>query len=118
MAQTSFYFQVPPIYELDTTDVSKWDHEVKKKAIHIVESYLNETPCEFKPLTSEIDEVKKSVDGNSYNHCDVCNRIFIGDNVYAIHLKSIRHNKVLKKKKHLEELKRKTELTDEKTSDV
>lgn len=119
MALTSIFFQVPPIYELDTTDVSKWDDEVKNKAIHIVESHLNETPCNFEPLKSEIDELKRGIDGNSHNHCDVCNRIFIGDNVYAIHLKSIRHNKVLKKKKRLEEQRKKMELTEEKnTSDV
>ncbi|KAJ8716326.1 hypothetical protein PYW08_013611 [Mythimna loreyi] len=111
--------EVPPIYELDTTDISKWDDEVKNKAIHIIESHINESACNFKPLTSEIDEIKKGIDGNSHNYCDVCKRIFIGDNVYAIHLKSIRHNKVLKKKKRIEELKKKMELMEEKkTSDV
>lgn len=118
MALILFYFQVPPIYELDTTDVSKWDDEVKNKAIHILESHLNETPCDFEPLKSEIDELKKGSDGNSHNFCDVCNRIFIGDNVYAIHLKSIRHKKVLKKKKQLEEQKEKMELAEAKTPDV
>ncbi|CAH0584056.1 unnamed protein product [Chrysodeixis includens] len=91
--------EIPPIYELDTTDVSKWDEEVKNKAIHIIESYLTDTQSEFVPLRSNIDQNKKDMDGNSHNYCDVCNRIFIGDNIYAIHLNSFRHKKVLKKKK-------------------
>lgn len=94
----SLLFQIPPIYELDTTDVSKWDEEVKNKAIHIIESYLNDTQSEFEPLHSNIDDSKREMDGNSHNYCDVCNRIFIGDNVFAIHLNSFRHKKVLKKK--------------------
>ncbi|XP_026733262.1 tRNA dimethylallyltransferase [Trichoplusia ni] len=90
--------EIPPIYELDTTDVLKWDEEVKNKAIHIIESYLNDTQSEFEPLHSNIDDSKREMDRNSHNYCDVCNRIFIGDNVYAIHLNSFRHKKVLKKK--------------------
>ncbi|XP_022830475.1 tRNA dimethylallyltransferase-like [Spodoptera litura] len=101
--------EVPPIYELDTTDISKWDEEVKNKAIHIVESYVNEKPCEYTPVKSVIDDVKKGIDGNSHNYCEVCKRIFIGDNVYAIHLESFRHKKVLKKMKRLEEQRNRTE---------
>lgn len=94
---------MPPIYELDTTDVSKWDDNVKNKAIHIVESYLFNTSCDFKPLQSNLPEEKKNMDGNSHNYCDVCERLFLGDNVYAIHLKSNKHMKVLKLKKKLKE---------------
>ncbi|CAH0694336.1 unnamed protein product [Spodoptera exigua] len=101
--------EVPPIYELDTTDISKWDEEVKNKAIHIIESYINEEPCNFDPIKSVIDDVKKGMDGNSHNYCEVCKRIFIGDNVYAIHLESFRHKKVLKKMKRLEEQRSQTE---------
>ncbi|PZC80599.1 hypothetical protein B5X24_HaOG214417 [Helicoverpa armigera] len=105
--------EVPPIYELDTTDVSKWDKEVKSKAIHIIESYLNESPCDFQPLKSNIDDALREADGNSHNFCEVCNRIIIGDNTYAIHLKSFRHKKVLKKKRQEEERKKKKEEINE-----
>ncbi|CAB3259587.1 unnamed protein product [Arctia plantaginis] len=94
--------QIPPIYELDTTDVSRWDELVKSKAIEIIESFLNESPCPIEPLKSEISEEKRNIDGNSYNYCDVCNRVLLGDDIYAIHLKSFRHMRVLKKKKRLE----------------
>ncbi|XP_047027268.1 tRNA dimethylallyltransferase [Helicoverpa zea] len=105
--------EVPPIYELDTTDVSKWDKEVKSKAIHIIESYLNESPCDFQPLKPDIDDALREADGNSHNFCEVCNRIIIGDNTYAIHLKSFRHKKVLKKKRQEEERKKNKEEINE-----
>lgn len=101
--------QVPPIYELDTTDVSRWDELVKNKAIEIIDSFLNESPCPFEPLKSEISEEKRNSDGNSYNYCGVCNRVLLGDDIYAIHLKSHRHMRALKKKKRLENISTKAE---------
>ncbi|XP_026761040.2 tRNA dimethylallyltransferase [Galleria mellonella] len=95
--------EVPPIYELDTTDITKWNELVKNKAFHIVESYLNGSPCDYKPIEVIIDEDKKKIDGNSRNYCDVCERLIIGDKTYEIHLKSYKHMKILKKKKKLEE---------------
>lgn len=102
----TFYFQVPPIYELDTTDISRWDDEVKNKAIKILESFLNDSPSEYTPLKSNLDEEKKRINGNSSNYCEICNRLIMGDKEFGIHLNSNRHMKVLKKKK-LEEKKAK-----------
>ncbi|XP_060802548.1 tRNA dimethylallyltransferase isoform X2 [Amyelois transitella] len=94
--------QVPPVYELDTTDISLWEENVKGKAEKIIESYLHESPCEYEPLNLKLDEEKKNIDGNSRNYCEVCNRLIIGDKTYKIHLKSNRHMKVIKLKKKLE----------------
>ena len=96
-------FQVPPIFELDTTDVSNWEEAVRSKAIAIIENYLNGTPCEYKPLESNLDEERKKLNARSNNYCEVCQRLIIGDKEYAIHMKSNRHMKVLKKKKQLQE---------------
>lgn len=90
---------MPPIYTLDTTDVAKWDENVKNKAIDIVNSFINGTTCTYEPLNSNLTNEKFDSDGNSHNYCDVCERVFIGDNIYAIHMKSNRHMKVLKIKK-------------------
>ncbi|XP_063382751.1 tRNA dimethylallyltransferase [Cydia fagiglandana] len=103
--------EVPPIYELDTTDVSAWDTQVKEKAIDIIESYLNGTPCKYEPLTSETKEAKKDINPFSNNYCEVCKRILIGDKEYGIHLNSNKHMKVLKKRK-LEEKKKLESQTD------
>ncbi|XP_047993802.1 tRNA dimethylallyltransferase [Leguminivora glycinivorella] len=104
--------EVPPVYELDTTDVSKWETQVKEKAIEIIESYLNGTECKYEPLKSETKEAKKDINPFSNNYCDVCRRVLIGDKEYGIHLKSNKHMKVLKKRK-LEE-KKKLELEKKK----
>ncbi|KAG7296292.1 hypothetical protein JYU34_021422, partial [Plutella xylostella] len=90
--------EIPPIYELDTTNIELWDTEVREKAIHIVESFLNGEECRFQPLKSQVDDERKNDDENSYNYCNVCERIIIGDRTYRIHMKSNKHKKVLKKK--------------------
>ncbi|XP_053606974.1 tRNA dimethylallyltransferase [Plodia interpunctella] len=90
--------QIPPVYELDTTDITSWEENVKNKAETIISSFLNETPCDYEPLKLKIDEEKKNIDGKSYNYCEICSRLIIGDKTYEIHLKSNRHMKVLKKK--------------------
>lgn len=91
-------FQVPPIYELDTTDFSKWDENVKNKAIEAIESFIDGTPSEIKPLNPNIKEELKKIDGNSRNYCSICQRLIIGDRTYAIHLNSNRHMKMKKRK--------------------
>lgn len=97
-----FVLQVAPVYELNTTNLSLWDDEVKNKAIHIIESYLNNSPCKYEPIKPVINEEKMKMDVASRNFCTVCNRLFLGDKVYEIHLKSFRHMKVLKKKQNSE----------------
>jgi tRNA dimethylallyltransferase len=93
---------------LDTTEISKWDEEVKNKAINIIESHINSVPCAYEPLKPTIEEEKKAIDGNSRNYCTVCNRLILGDKTYAIHLQSFRHMKVLKKQKKLAEKTKET----------
>ncbi|CAG4939452.1 unnamed protein product [Parnassius apollo] len=104
--------EVPPIYELNTTDLSKWDDEVKDKAIAIIESYINNVPCSYEPLKRNLDEEKRKIDGHSCNYCDVCERLIIGDKEFSIHLNSHKHMRVLKKKKKLLMQKEKEEKQD------
>ncbi|XP_045767049.1 tRNA dimethylallyltransferase [Maniola jurtina] len=93
--------EVPAIYELDTTDLSKWDDEVKNKAITIIDSFLNESSCQYEPLKQCISEDKRGIDGHSCNYCEVCERLIIGDKEFSIHLKSHKHMRVMKKKKQM-----------------
>ncbi|KAI5644160.1 IPP transferase domain-containing protein [Phthorimaea operculella] len=89
--------EVPPIYELDTTDISKWDEEVKNKAIHIIESFLNDQPCKYEAIQPRAKEEKRKINSKSANYCEVCKRLILGDKEYQIHLQSNKHAKVLKK---------------------
>lgn len=90
---------MPPIYSLDTTDVSKWNENVQNKAIDIVECFLEGKSSQHERLQSTADELTKTLDVNSHNYCDVCQRIIIGDKTYRIHLESNKHKKMLKKQK-------------------
>lgn len=105
---SKIFLQVPPIYELDTTDLSQWDKLVKNKSIEIIESYINKIPCPYEPLKKNIDENRK-INSQSSNYCDICERLIIGDKEYAIHLNSIKHQRVIKKKKRLLDQKTKEE---------
>ncbi|CAG9560927.1 unnamed protein product [Danaus chrysippus] len=99
--------EVPPIFTLDTTDLSKWDDEVKNKAIVIIESFINGSPCEYESLTSNATEDIKKLNRHSSNYCEICERLIIGDKEFAIHLNSNRHKKVLKLKNNLKVNKQK-----------
>ncbi|CAH2040010.1 unnamed protein product, partial [Iphiclides podalirius] len=63
--------EVPPIYELDTTDLSNWNEHVKFKAIEIIESYINEVPCPYEPLKRKVNEEKLNINGHSSNFCEL-----------------------------------------------
>ncbi|XP_052741800.1 tRNA dimethylallyltransferase isoform X2 [Bicyclus anynana] len=93
--------EVPPIYELDTTDLTKWDEEVKNKAFNIIDSFINASPCQHEPLKQFISDDKRSIDGHSSNYCDVCERLIIGDKEFSIHLNSHKHMRVIKRKKRI-----------------
>lgn len=93
--------------------MSLWDTEVKNKAIQIIESYLNDSPCNYEPIVSAISEEKKKIDGNSRHYCSVCERILLGDKTYEIHMNSFKHKRVLKKKRKLEKASMSTTVSDD-----
>lgn len=108
---------MPPVYELDTTDITQWDENVKNKAFHIIERFLNNSTCNYEPVKSVISDDKKQSDRNSYNYCEICQRIFIGDFVYTAHLNSVKHSKVVKLKKRIAE-KEKQKPSEDKTENL
>jgi len=90
--------QVPPVYGLDTTDISKWTENVTLPAHTILESYITNTKCDIQALPMrDINSIPNSLD-ETYN-CKVCKRVFIGEKQWEIHVKSPKHKKVLQKVK-------------------
>ncbi|PNF25887.1 hypothetical protein B7P43_G11140 [Cryptotermes secundus] len=88
--------QVPPMYGLDATDPNFWNEHVLEPAVQIVKSYMEgQKPAEVEPLP--VIEQSKKNDLISH-HCDVCDRIFIGDIQWNDHLHSRKHHKMLKHK--------------------
>ncbi|XP_056641723.1 tRNA dimethylallyltransferase [Diorhabda sublineata] len=100
--------QVPPIYGLDTSDVSQWEDKVSKKAEQIVRSFINNTRCCYESLP------KQKVDSNPNSEditftCEICDRVFVGQFQWTVHLKSNKHKKMLESK-HKKEKKKSYEI--------
>ncbi|XP_012230544.1 tRNA dimethylallyltransferase isoform X2 [Linepithema humile] len=92
--------QVPPVYSLDCTDVTKWDCCVLEPAAAIVSAILRGEKPEQRPLNENIENQKITDSStNIYNYCEVCNRIFIEEDQWQAHLKGAKHMRMLKKKK-------------------
>lgn len=84
------------MYGLDATDPNFWNERVLEPAVQIVKSYLEgQKPAEVEPLPVIEQSVKNDLKSH---HCDVCDRIFIGDIQWNDHLRSRKHHKMLKHK--------------------
>uniref|UniRef100_T1IMA4 Zinc finger double-stranded RNA binding domain-containing protein n=1 Tax=Strigamia maritima TaxID=126957 RepID=T1IMA4_STRMM len=79
--------QVPPIYALDTTDVSLWDEKVLLPALKIV----NADSDAIQPL----DRLKDLHQIMDTFHCPECDVTVIGDHAWQKHTTSRRHKKHL-----------------------
>ncbi|CAM4672307.1 unnamed protein product [Lepidochelys olivacea] len=89
---------VPPVYGLEVSDLSRWDENVLKPALQIVESVIQGQQPSADPvmMESEINEDKRS-----HHMCELCNRVIIGDREWAAHTKSKSHLHHLKKRRKL-----------------
>ncbi|XP_019367919.1 PREDICTED: tRNA dimethylallyltransferase, mitochondrial [Gavialis gangeticus] len=90
---------VPPVYGLEVSDLSRWEENVLKPALEIVESLLQgkKPPADPVKMEPDINENKRS-----HHMCELCNRIIIGDREWAAHTKSKSHLHHLKKRRKLE----------------
>ncbi|XP_043264832.1 tRNA dimethylallyltransferase isoform X2 [Colletes gigas] len=98
--------QVPPMYTLDCTKLDEWNSCVYEPAVKIIDAILRgEKPSQI-PINEESVNSKKVSDASNEesHYCDICDRTFIGVQ-WDIHLTSIKHMKVLKRKKRLEQQK-------------
>lgn len=95
---TSCFLQVPPIFGLDTSDVTKWAESVSELAEKIVQCYMSSTDCPIGPLPMEQIQSTPANEDTTYR-CDVCNRIFVGTFQWKMHLRSRKHKKVHNKQK-------------------
>ncbi|XP_078047163.1 tRNA dimethylallyltransferase [Augochlora pura] len=95
--------QVPPVYTLDCSDMKIWETSVYKKAVSIVEAVLRGEKPEQTAVNESIANIKITDSSNEEcRYCDICERFFVGEQ-FDVHLRSNKHQKVLKKKKRLAE---------------
>lgn len=96
---------LPPIYKLSTSNPNNWNDDVYRKAVNVIESYIANRDADLKPL-EQLDNPRKNLDPTATNVCDICNRHFVGEFQWQIHLRSNKHKKhaaKLKKQKQMEE---------------
>ncbi|XP_062610138.1 tRNA dimethylallyltransferase-like [Saccostrea cucullata] len=76
----------PPVYAVDSTDVSQWKEKVHDPAIQIVQDYVNGVVPSQEPVPlTEYDDEKE------FNHCKICNKTFVMKKKWQNHLKSSKH---------------------------
>ncbi|RLU19149.1 hypothetical protein DMN91_009507 [Ooceraea biroi] len=91
--------QVPPVYSLDCTDVTKWDSRVLEPAAAIISAILRGEKPKQRPLNENIENQKITDSStNVYNYCEVCGKIFVEENQWQAHLKGGKHKRALKRK--------------------
>ncbi|KFV10541.1 hypothetical protein N339_13088, partial [Pterocles gutturalis] len=71
---------VPPVYGLEVTDLLRWEEDVLKPALEIVESFIQgrEPPAEPVKMEYDVNENKRS-----HRVCELCDRVIIGDREWA-----------------------------------
>ncbi|XP_055911451.1 tRNA dimethylallyltransferase [Eupeodes corollae] len=84
--------QVPDLYKLDTSDVSQWNSEVYLPAVDVIESIINGVKPKLEPL-EKLDHPGKGLNEETTNYCPTCERVFIGEFQWNLHLTSNKHKK-------------------------
>ena len=97
--------QVPELYPLDTSDVSKWKENVQEKAELIVLNYLEDDEVNLEPL-AKITKLNEGLNEEINNFCEICQRVFVGEFQWQIHLNSNKHKIRVKSNNKKEKIKK------------
>ena len=95
--------EVPLVYPLNTSDVTRWTEMVSTPAKETVKSFLDGDPIKLQPL----EKIKRLADGcdeEKQFFCSICERVFIGEFQWQLHQKSNKHKRTLASKKKKEKL--------------
>lgn len=90
--------QVPPVYGLDTTDITQWDANVKNRAFAITEAIMGDLIPGHKPLSKKDSTCNPNSHDDTFN-CESCGRVFVGEYQWKQHVKSKKHRRVVDKQK-------------------
>lgn len=88
---------VPPLYGLDTSNPINWQEDVYHPAVDVVQKYMDGEEPTLKPLERK-ENVRAGLNENVTNICKVCDRHFIGEFQWNIHLKSNKHKRAAYKR--------------------
>ncbi|XP_062266600.1 tRNA dimethylallyltransferase isoform X1 [Platichthys flesus] len=87
---------VPPVYGLDVTDVSRWEETVLNPALQILDSLSKGEEPTIPPIRVQEAGQKNK---RSLHTCDLCDKVIIGDLEWTAHLKSKKHHYHVRKKR-------------------
>ncbi|KAK0170018.1 hypothetical protein PV328_010632 [Microctonus aethiopoides] len=94
--------QVPPVYELDCTNVDEWNVKVLEQAIAIINAKLDGKIPSQKALNENIEHTKDTDASNEKsNWCETCEKILIGDLQWNAHKNGGKHKKMAEKRRKL-----------------
>lgn len=89
---------VPPVYELDTTNAeTNWHDDVYVRAVDVIESYIDGRESIIKPAEKS-EHPTSQMNMHVTHFCEICQRRFVGDLDYNVHMKSQRHKKATQKR--------------------
>ncbi|XP_032390665.1 tRNA dimethylallyltransferase isoform X2 [Etheostoma spectabile] len=90
---------VPVVYGLDVTDVSRWAETALNPALQILDSLSKGEEPALQPI-----RVQEAAQRNkrSRHTCDLCDKVIIGDLEWTAHLRSKKHHYHIKKKRKLD----------------
>ncbi|XP_055524585.1 tRNA dimethylallyltransferase [Wyeomyia smithii] len=87
--------EVPPMYALDTTDVSRWEELVSCPAQEIIEATLaGRSPTTQQPLPKQANP-REGLNEETSFHCDICRRTIVGEYQWRLHMRSNKHKRSL-----------------------
>lgn len=84
--------EIPQIYPLDTSDVSRWQELVYMPAEETILSYINEEEIKLQPMP-KVKRLGEGLNEETSNYCEICKRTFVGELQWQLHLKSNKHKK-------------------------
>ncbi|XP_074542890.1 tRNA dimethylallyltransferase [Halichoeres trimaculatus] len=90
---------VPVVYGLDVTDVSRWEETVLNPALQILASLSKGEEPAVPPIRVQGAEQRNK---RSRHSCDLCDKVIIGDLEWTAHLKSKKHHYHVRKKRKSE----------------
>lgn len=93
--------EVPVVYGLDTTDVSRWQEVVYEPAEEIVKCYIDNQLIKQQPLP-KMKRLSEGLNEETTHHCSICDRVFIGEFQWQLHMKSNKHKRTQASKKRRE----------------
>ncbi|XP_039676878.1 tRNA dimethylallyltransferase isoform X2 [Perca fluviatilis] len=90
---------VPVVYGLDVTDVSRWEETVLNPALQILDSLSKGEEPAIQPIRVQEAEQRNK---RSHHTCDLCDKVIIGDLEWTAHLRSKKHHYHVRKKRKLD----------------